>query len=200
MVIRTYEDNDEKGWLRCRVLSFLDTAYFDEVRREKENYAHPSVELIAEEDNQIIGIMDIECEQEPNTICSNENISSGMIWHIAVHPDFQRKGVATALLDKAIKYLRDIGIHRIEAWTRDDRWVNSWYESNHFIKKDAYFHVYTEGKEVESTLESEVLQLRPVSACAHYTGNNEEILNRFNRVHECSMYELILNHEQRNNH
>ncbi|MGX9933645.1 GNAT family N-acetyltransferase, partial [Virgibacillus salarius] len=133
MVIRTYEDNDEKGWLRCRVLSFLDTAYFDDVRREKENYAHPSVELVAEEGNQIIGIMDIECEQKPNTICSNENIISGMIWHIAVHPDFQRKGVATALLDKAIKYLRDMGIRRIEAWTRDDRWVNSWYESNHFI-------------------------------------------------------------------
>ncbi|WP_250130156.1 hypothetical protein [Jeotgalicoccus sp. WY2] len=37
MEIRNYEEKDEKGWVRCRVLSFLDTAYYDDVHREKRN-------------------------------------------------------------------------------------------------------------------------------------------------------------------
>lgn len=29
--VRDYQPADEQGWLRCRVLSFLGTAYFDDV-------------------------------------------------------------------------------------------------------------------------------------------------------------------------
>lgn len=29
--IRDYRDPDEASWLRCRVLGFLDTSYFDDV-------------------------------------------------------------------------------------------------------------------------------------------------------------------------
>jgi len=35
IVIRPYVERDEQGWLRCRVLSFLDTAFFDSVEREQ---------------------------------------------------------------------------------------------------------------------------------------------------------------------
>ena len=38
MIIREYEDRDSLGWVRCRVLSFLDTAYFDINVAEKEKY------------------------------------------------------------------------------------------------------------------------------------------------------------------
>jgi class 3 adenylate cyclase len=36
--IRPYRDTDERGWLVCRVLSFLDSAFFDDVRQAKECY------------------------------------------------------------------------------------------------------------------------------------------------------------------
>lgn len=38
MIIRSYRHEDEVQWVRCRALSFLDTAYFDHVLREKEKY------------------------------------------------------------------------------------------------------------------------------------------------------------------
>lgn len=44
--VRTYRPTDEEGWLRCRVLSFLGSAYFDDVRQEKEQYEGPSIELV----------------------------------------------------------------------------------------------------------------------------------------------------------
>ena len=53
---------------------FSDTAYFDNVVREKERYHHPSLELVAEKNNQIVGLIDIEYEKEPGIICSNDKL------------------------------------------------------------------------------------------------------------------------------
>ena len=64
-VVRPYTDADERAWLECRVLAFLDSAYFDAVEREKEHYVRPSVELVAEVDGAIVGLIDVECEEEP---------------------------------------------------------------------------------------------------------------------------------------
>ena len=100
-VVRPYEVGDEEGWLRCRVLSFLGSAYFDDVRREKEHYANPAIELVAEDDGEIVGLVDVECELEPGTVCEDRPGLGGMIWHLAVHPEHQRRGVATALLVEA---------------------------------------------------------------------------------------------------
>lgn len=47
MIIREYGPEDELGWVRCRVLSFLNTAYFDNVLKEKEKYINPAIELVA---------------------------------------------------------------------------------------------------------------------------------------------------------
>ncbi|GAA0343729.1 hypothetical protein GCM10008967_37720 [Bacillus carboniphilus] len=57
-----------------------------------------------------------------------------MIWHIAVHPDYRRSGIARKLLVEAERISKDIGLNRLEAWTRDDEWVNKWYETNEFKK------------------------------------------------------------------
>lgn len=35
MKIRKYQQEDESSWLRCRVLSFLDTAYYDIVIKKR---------------------------------------------------------------------------------------------------------------------------------------------------------------------
>lgn len=43
VLVREYRPDDERQWLRCRVLAFLDTAYYDNVLREKERYRNPSM-------------------------------------------------------------------------------------------------------------------------------------------------------------
>ena len=55
MTIREYANADEKGWLACRVVSFLDCSYFNDVKTEKETYLQPSICLVAEENGKIIG-------------------------------------------------------------------------------------------------------------------------------------------------
>ena len=191
MEIREYRKEDERGWVRCRVLSFLDTAYYDNVLKEKEKYENPSIELVAVIDGQVVGLIDIEYEVKEGTVCSRGEGLGGMIWHIAVHPDFRRRGIGNKLLLEAEKISTEKGLNRLEAWTRDDKWVNNWYETNGFDKVYSYLHVFIDGgDELNGVMNCEISKLYPVQTFAHYVGNEQEkIRERFNRVHDCYCYE-----------
>jgi GNAT superfamily N-acetyltransferase len=193
VLIRPYADADERGWLECRVLSFLDSAYFDAVEREKQHYDNPGIELVAEMQGRIVGLIDVECEREPGTVCWDRPGLGGMIWHLAVLPEFRRRGVASRLLETAEQAVRREHVERLEAWTRDDDWVQRWYESRGFEQIYSYLHVYVHGRsELEGVVSSE-LDLRPVKLFAHYTGEaKEKIRSRFERVHDCVLYERRL--------
>ena len=93
VVIRPYRDEDEQGWVRCRVLSFLDSAYFDDVRREKERYEHPALELVAERDGEIVGLIDVECEYESRGF---ERVHSYLNVYIELHEGLRASFPITA--------------------------------------------------------------------------------------------------------
>jgi GNAT superfamily N-acetyltransferase len=194
VIIRPYHEQDEVGWLRCRVLAFLDTSYFDNVLTQKETYDNPSIELVAEMDGEIVGLIDVEYEQVERSVCSRGNGLGGMIWHIAVHPDYRRQGIGEAILLEAEKQAKELGINRFEAWTRDDKWINQWYEKQQFLKVDGYYHVFMEhGNEFKGILESSIPKLYPVTAFAHYLGKDVEFIkSNVKRVHECNCYEKTL--------
>ena len=190
--IRPYTDADEQAWLRCRVLGFLDSAFHDDVRQEKEHYEGPAVELVALADEQVVGLLDLELEPASGVLWGTER-RGGVIWHVAVHPDYRRRGIASALVERALVAARDAGLEIVQAWTRDDPWVQEWYEACGFTRGYSYLHVYMQPDEAreEVTLRSE--ELRPVLAFAHYTGDDREaIRRRFRRVHDDVLFERAL--------
>lgn len=190
MIIRPYEAKDETGWVRCRVLSFLNTAYFDNVLKEKEKYTNESLELVVEENNEIIGIIDLELDSLNSRVCSDGNGLGAMIWHIAIHPDHQRKGIGNLLLKAAEDLLVEKGITRLEAYTRDDKWVNNWYEKNNFINVGTYHHVvFEDGTQMKDIIKSDFPKFYLVTAFAHYLGDDIELIrSKASRVHECNCY------------
>jgi ribosomal protein S18 acetylase RimI-like enzyme len=184
--VRTYEPADEVGWVRCRVVSFLGSAFWDAVERDKERYEHPAIELVAEDKGEIVGLLDVECETP--ALADRPGVG-GMMWHLAVHPDHQRQGVASALLEEAERRARERRLERLEAWTRDDAHVQRWYESHDFVLIDAYLHVYLERDDLRQ-FDGE---LRLVKAFAHYTGDRpDEIRQQYTRVHDDVLYEKQL--------
>jgi ribosomal protein S18 acetylase RimI-like enzyme len=199
--IRPYRASDERGWLRCSVLSFLDTAYFDSVFRRKPRYDHPAIELVAEFEGTIAGVIDVECEEQSGEVCTvcrdgDPDRLGAMIWHLAVHPDFQGRGIGTALLQASQQRVLERGIRCFEVWTRDDERTLHWYESRGFEWVKSYLHVYLDGKEeMAGALQSLIPGLSPVHAFAHYTGDDADaIRSRFDRVHECNCFRREFEH------
>ena len=185
--IRPYEERDERGWLICRLLAFFDTAFFDSVERSKEHYGKPAIELVAEKNGEIVGLLDLECESDGLAARAG---TGGMIWHLATHPDHQRQGIASSLLAEAEQKARERGIVRLEAWTRDDMATQRWYERHGFVQIDSYLHVYLERDDLRRFDDGD---LRLVKAFAHYTGDGRaEIRTRYRRVHDDVLYEKRL--------
>ncbi|MFW9966809.1 MAG: GNAT family N-acetyltransferase [Candidatus Thorarchaeota archaeon] len=197
-IIREYNKDDEKGWVHCRVLAFLDSAYYDDVYRAKEHYDSPSIEFVAEADGKVVGLIDIECENEPHTICSSisdgrKSRLAGMIWHLAVHPDFRRQGIARLLLLQAVEESRRLGLSRLEAWTRDDDRAEKWYQSQGFQRVESYYHIYIDSNEIAPEIVNAMIPgMNLMSAFAHYSGDDTSILNQFKRVYRCSRYDLVI--------
>ncbi|WP_125773018.1 GNAT family N-acetyltransferase [Antribacter gilvus] len=177
ILIRPYADPDETGWLRCRVLSFLGTQYFDDVKTRPTTFELPAVRLVAEAENEIAGILDVEIDGGLATIDT-----------IAVHPDHARKGIASALLDAALPELSDRGATEVDAWTREDPVANAWYQATGFAEAYRYLHVYKGWDEPSDGLTApDGLTLQ--TAFLHAPVEREtELRARFARVHICRRY------------
>ncbi|MGI6081466.1 MAG: GNAT family N-acetyltransferase [Limnochordia bacterium] len=119
--VRPYTPADEEGWVGCPALAFLKTPCFDYVLREKEHGASPAIELVAVSDGQLVGLLDIESETEPGSVCSPHPTCSGPAG--AVHPDRRGRGIGGFLLQRGVLEACRRGSNRLEAWIRDDPYV-----------------------------------------------------------------------------
>ena len=79
------------------------TAYTDNPENLKNAFENTDLVLLAIEENGLIGL--------------SRSLSDGVSIHylqdILVHPDFQKKGVGRALLEKALDYYTDVRTHMI---------------------------------------------------------------------------------------
>lgn len=187
MEIRNYEEKDEKGWVRCRVLSFLDTAYYDDVHREKEKFENPSIELVAVKDDQVVGLIDIEYDTEEEKVVSEEE-TGGMIWHLAVHPDFQGQGIGKALMERAVEEAIKQNLEILEVWTRDAGNSADWFEKNSYRKVDEYYHLYLSDEDMAHSVQPGDKALHPLYMFAEYTGKDIEQFDSIERKYKCMCY------------
>jgi ribosomal protein S18 acetylase RimI-like enzyme len=177
--IRPYAPGDETGWLHCRLLSFFGTSYFDDVHLLKTRFDR-AVELVAVDDeDRVVALLDVEVEVEGD---------AATIDCVAVLPDAQGAGIASALLDAALARLPP-EVRTLDAWTREDVAANRWYAARGFAIAHRYLHVYVEdGDPLDGFITPPGLS-RPVKAFLHADIEHEADLRaRFTRVHECRQY------------
>lgn len=199
MIIRDYKEEDETGWVRCRVISFLDCSYYDDIKKEKETYENPSICLVAEENGIIVGIIDAEYERAIGEVCYLKGDLGATIWHLGVLPEYRSEGVATKLFEAMKDRLIKKGIKRIEVWTQDDIAANKWYEKQGFQQKEAYLNAYVRGT-CKDELIKKYINLDNIGDIYGIRNFNfeapierkEELLQLCYRLHEVKVYELIL--------
>ncbi|MFJ5985132.1 GNAT family N-acetyltransferase [Lentzea sp. NPDC092896] len=168
--VRDYEPADEPAWLRCRVLGLLATTCYDDVWPAKRR---ADLELVAV-DGGVTGVLDVSVPG-----------AEAMIETVVVHPDYQGRGIATALLVEAVRRLERCGVREVHAWTREDAPALGWFARNGFVEDRRYLQVYASPAEVGSVL-SVRYGLEPVGAFLHARIEREtELRQRFERVHVC---------------
>lgn len=185
--VRPYQPSDEESWLRCRVLSFLHTQYYDDVKTERTLFERGALCSVAvlpgADDDTVVGIVDIEIAGVAATIDT-----------IAVHPDHERRGIASHLLEAALPQLISRGITSLDAWTREDESANRWYLGRGFRENFSYLHVHLEPTDGDDTgFRSPAGLGGPIKAFAHATLEHEEALRaKFGRVYRCRQYLMTL--------
>ncbi|MGN0319056.1 MAG: GNAT family N-acetyltransferase [Lachnospira sp.] len=87
---------------------------------------NPETCLVAEEGDSIIGVI----------MVGNDG-RRGYIYHTAIHPDYRKQGVATKLVDSAMKELSALGINKVAlvVFDRNDT-GNAFWESQGFTVRE----------------------------------------------------------------
>lgn len=176
--IRNYEPSDERSWLRCRVLAFLDTNYHDDVWTTRPTDSQ--VQLVAVDRGAVVGICDLVLDGALATIDT-----------ICVHPDHQRRGIATDLLHAATARTPE-QVTTLDAWTREDPGTLAWYRHHGFTESDHYLHVYkgwddppTDGWSAPAPLRGPYL-----AYCQASIEHEDELRARHHRVYVCRRFSM----------
>jgi ribosomal protein S18 acetylase RimI-like enzyme len=113
------------------ILALWDAAYVDSERSHFDNippllsHGGPARLLLAEVDGLIAG-----------SLIATFDGWRGNMYRLAVHPDFQRRGVARRLVDEAHVWLRELGCKRITALVEGEHdyatgfWESAGYTHN----------------------------------------------------------------------
>lgn len=107
MKIQTYDSTYEKSWVYTKALSYLFSPFFDDMSRRKDEFTEEpyqdSVELIAVEDDQVVGLLDIGIytEEASHSYPYYPGEKIAYFANLAVHPDFQNQGIASQLFQSA---------------------------------------------------------------------------------------------------
>lgn len=120
--IRPYRPEDEAEWLRVHaVIMTLSHAwnYCIQERPLYEGYA--STCLVATFDERIIGLTDVQYENEPGELCFEKDSRGGYVLEFGRLPEYGGQGLGERLIEAAVEDARRQGFRRLEYWTQDRR-------------------------------------------------------------------------------
>jgi ribosomal protein S18 acetylase RimI-like enzyme len=119
--IRTYHPDDEEQVINLWKTIFPDSPPHNDPLEDIHRKMKIQSEMffVALEDKQVVG-----------TTMAGYDGHRGWVYYVAVHPDFRRKGIGTALMQRAEESLQKIGCSKLNLQIRaDNSLVQDFYKA-----------------------------------------------------------------------
>lgn len=148
--LTTYSAPLETSWVRCKALAYLYSKFNDQITCQKDTYSEDdgyleAIELVMlNNQEEVVGILDIGIfNEERNRYDSYvKELDRGSYMDIiAVHPNYQKQGIAQKLLNEGFRLLRKKGIEYVSIFTRDDTPANNLYIKNGAILRAKNYRI-----------------------------------------------------------
>jgi nitroreductase/N-acetylglutamate synthase-like GNAT family acetyltransferase len=120
LVLRSYQEADEIAWLNIWGQTAVGSDAWVALHHRKPRYQRPALELVAEMNGELVGFMDVEVETEPEQLGYAQDSCCGFVWELGVHLSYRRRGIARAMIERAQRWLTELGIRRMEFWSMDE--------------------------------------------------------------------------------
>lgn len=118
--IREYRPGDESEWMRVHAIILSISHAWNYSIQERPDYAgHESTRLVALHDGKIIGLTDVQYDNEIGDTCFLKDSRGGYVLEFGRLPEFTGGRIGERLIAATIEDAKKKGIHRLEYWTQD---------------------------------------------------------------------------------
>ena len=120
VVIREYRPEDEAEWMRTHAIILSTSHSWNYTIQERPQYeGHESTKLVALFEGRIIGMTDVEYENEPGELCYERDSRGGYVLEFGRLPEYRGHRIGQLLLDATKQDALRKGIRRLEYWSQD---------------------------------------------------------------------------------
>ena len=120
LIIRPYQDADEAAWMRVHAIIMSTSHSWNYVIQERPQYmGYESTRLVALDGDNLIGLTDIQYENEAGEICLNKDSRGGYVLEFGRIPEYNGQRIGAQLIEASVTDATSKSIHRLEYWSQD---------------------------------------------------------------------------------
>ena len=122
ITIRPYQPEDEAAWMRLHAVIMTISHAWNYCIQERPAYeGHASTRLVALEGEALVGLTDVQYENEPGELCYQKDSPGGYVLEFGRLPEYGGQGLGKRLIDATVEDAKRLGFHRLEYWSQDRR-------------------------------------------------------------------------------
>ena len=118
--IREYRPEDEEAWMRVHAIIRTISHAWNYCIQERPPYeGHQSTKLVVEADGEIVGLTDVQYENEVGELCFLKDSVAGYVLEFGRLPEFSGHAIGKKLIDATVADAKAKGFQRLEYWSQD---------------------------------------------------------------------------------
>lgn len=122
ITIRPYQPEDEAEWMKLHAVIMSISHAWNYCIQERPAYeGYPSTRLVALDGDKLIGLTDVQYENEPGELCFQKDSRGGYVLEFGRLPEYGGQELGKKLMDATVEDAKRLGFRRLEYWSQDRR-------------------------------------------------------------------------------